>query len=66
MVQLALLIVRFGKFPNYLTVHDWPANVWRIIRSNPAIADMIPSAIVWLGLDAPHAMNGSAVDVFGA
>jgi hypothetical protein len=42
MVQLALLIVRFGKFPNYLTVHDWPANVWRIIRSTPAIADMIP------------------------
>jgi hypothetical protein len=41
-VQLALLIVRFEKFPNYMRMHDWPANVWRIIRSTPALADTIP------------------------
>jgi hypothetical protein len=40
--QLAMLIIRFGNFPNYLTVHDWPGNVLRIIRSTPAVADMIP------------------------
>ena len=42
MFQLVLLILRFGNFPNYLTVHDWPANVLRIIRSTPSVADMIP------------------------
>jgi hypothetical protein len=48
-VQLALLVVRFGKFPNYLTVHDWPANVWRIMRSTPALGDMIPIVLdEWL------------------
>jgi hypothetical protein len=41
-VQLALLTVRFEKFPNYVTVHHWPANVWRIIRSTPALADTVP------------------------
>jgi hypothetical protein len=41
-LQLALLIIRFEKFPNYLALHDWPANVMRIIRSTPAVADMIP------------------------
>ncbi len=41
-LQLATLIVRFEAWPNYMTVHDWPANVARIVRSTPAISDMIP------------------------
>jgi len=41
-LQLAILVIRFDRFPNYVAVHDWPANIWRIIRSTPAIADMIP------------------------
>ena len=32
LLQLALLIVRFQEFPNYLTVHDWPGNIARIVR----------------------------------
>jgi hypothetical protein len=32
--------VSTGHLPNYVTVYDWPANVLRIIRSTPAIADM--------------------------
>ncbi len=41
-LQLAALMVRFEAWPNYVTVHDWPANVARIVRSTPAISDMIP------------------------
>jgi hypothetical protein len=40
--QLALLMVRFEAWPNYMTVHDWPANVAGIVRATPAISDMIP------------------------
>jgi hypothetical protein len=40
--QLALLVVRFEAFPNYLTVHNWPANLAQIVRSTPAVSDMIP------------------------
>jgi len=29
-----------GHWPNYVTFYNWPANVWRIICSTPAIADM--------------------------
>ena len=42
LVQLAGLILRFETVPNYVTFHDWPANVARIIRSTPAVSDMIP------------------------
>lgn len=42
LLQLALLIVRFQAFPNYLTLHDWPANIARIARMTPSVADMIP------------------------
>jgi hypothetical protein len=31
-----------GHLPNYVTFYDWPANVWRIIRSTPSVADMPP------------------------
>ena len=41
-LQLTMLIARFEAWPNYMTVHDWPANVARIVRSTPAISDMIP------------------------
>jgi hypothetical protein len=41
-LQLAMLFVRFEAWPNYVTVHNWPANVARIVRSTPAISDMIP------------------------
>jgi hypothetical protein len=29
-----------GHLPNYIRFYDWPANVWRIIHSTPALADM--------------------------
>jgi hypothetical protein len=29
-----------GHLPNYVTFYNWPANVLRIVRSTPAIADM--------------------------
>jgi hypothetical protein len=41
-LQLATLMVRFEAWPNYAVVHDWPANVARIVRSTPAISDTIP------------------------
>jgi hypothetical protein len=40
--QLLLLEVRFGHWPNYITVYDYPANVLRIIRHTPSVIDMIP------------------------
>src|SRR5262249_49107666 len=42
LLQLVLLIMRFQVFPNYLTLHDWPANIARIVRMTPSVADMIP------------------------
>jgi hypothetical protein len=39
--QLALLVLSFGELPNYLTVHDWPANITRIARLTPSAADMV-------------------------
>ena len=42
LLQLALLIIRFHAFPNYLVVHDWPANIARIVRMTPSVRDMIP------------------------
>lgn len=40
--QIAVLYIRLGHLPNYVTVYDYPANVARIIRSTPAMSDMIP------------------------
>jgi hypothetical protein len=42
LLQLALLIGRFQVFPNYLIVHDWFANIARIVRMTPSVGDMIP------------------------
>ncbi|WP_148203765.1 hypothetical protein [Nitrobacter winogradskyi] len=40
--QIAVLYFRLGHLPNYITAYDYPANVARIIRSTPAVSDMIP------------------------
>jgi hypothetical protein len=39
---LGVLIIRFGDWPNYVTLHDWPGNVARIVRATPAVTDMAP------------------------
>lgn len=41
-MQLVILYVRLGHWPNYVTAYDYPANVAQIIRSTPAVSDMIP------------------------
>jgi hypothetical protein len=41
LLQLALLIVRFETLPNYLTVHDWPGNIARIVRMTPSFTDTV-------------------------
>lgn len=40
--QLALLVMRFQEFPNYLIVHNWAGNIARIFRATPSFIDMIP------------------------
>ncbi len=40
--QLLVLDMRFGHWPNYVTLYDYPDNVVRIIRHTPSVADMIP------------------------
>ncbi len=40
--QLLVLELRFGHWPNYITVYDYPANVARIVRHTPSLIDMIP------------------------
>lgn len=42
LLLMASLIVRFGNFPNYVVPYDWFGNVARIIRSTPAVSDMVP------------------------
>lgn len=39
---LIIVIARLGHLPNYVTFYDWPANVWKIIRSTPSVRDMLP------------------------
>lgn len=39
---LAIPVIRYGHFPNYVTPYDWFHNVARIIRSTSSIQDMIP------------------------
>lgn len=40
--MLAALVIRFGDLPNYWTLYNWPANVIEIVRSTPAVSDMVP------------------------
>src|SRR5262249_10328263 len=42
LLQLSVLMLRFETFPNYVTIHDWPGSVVRIIRSTPSVIDMFP------------------------
>lgn len=42
LILLAVLAVRYGHLPNYVTPYNWPANIWRIIVSTNSIADMVP------------------------
>lgn len=41
-MQLLVLELRFGYWPNYITVYDYPTNVARIIRQTPSLIDVIP------------------------
>lgn len=42
LLLLAVLVVRYGDLPNYVTPYNWPANVWHIIVSTRAVSDMVP------------------------
>jgi hypothetical protein len=39
---LAVLVVRFGDFPNYITPYNWPGGVVRIVASTGSPSDMLP------------------------
>lgn len=39
---LALMVVRFGELPNYVTPYNWIAGVSRIVASTGSLADMVP------------------------
>ena len=41
LLQLAILVLRFEAFPNYVTFHDWPGNVAGIVRSTPSMIDVV-------------------------
>jgi hypothetical protein len=36
------VVARFGDLPNYATLHDYVHNVVVIVRSTPAVRDMVP------------------------
>lgn len=38
---LATMLVRFGNIPNYVTVYNWPGNVWHILTSTPSLSDAV-------------------------
>lgn len=40
-LQMLALVVRFGDWPNYITVFDWWGNVVRIIDSTPSMSDTL-------------------------
>ncbi|MBX2880344.1 MAG: hypothetical protein KTR32_10455 [Granulosicoccus sp.] len=41
-LQLILLVLRFGELPNYLINYDWAASVVTIVQSTPSLKDMLP------------------------
>lgn len=61
---IASASVTTGHLPNYVTFYDWPANVWRIIRSTPSVFDMPPIIadewLVEIGTMNYHYGNGIA------
>ncbi|MFK7893832.1 MAG: hypothetical protein AB8B63_23655 [Granulosicoccus sp.] len=40
-IQLILLILRFGDLPNYIIHYDWVASVGTIVQSTPSLKDAI-------------------------
>ena len=49
LLQLALLVLRFQAWPNYLTLHDWSGNIARIVRMTPSISDVVSISLdEWL------------------
>lgn len=60
LLQLALLVGRFGELPNYFIVHDWAGNIARIVRMTPSIADMVS-----IGLDEWFIEIGSMNFAYG-
>lgn len=42
LMQLLMLMLRFGAVPNYAETYDWFSNVGVIIASTPSYSDMIP------------------------
>ena len=46
---LAILMIRYGDLPNYFTLYNWPANIWRIVESTGSLADIVAiAADEWL------------------
>lgn len=46
---LALMVLRFGDLPNYITPYNWIGGVSRIVASTGSIADMLPIVLnEWL------------------
>jgi hypothetical protein len=41
-ILLALMVLRFGELPNYVTPYNWIAGVSRIVASTGSLADMVP------------------------
>jgi hypothetical protein len=42
LLLLAIPVIRYGHFPNYVTPYDWFGNVARIIKSTGSVQDMVP------------------------
>lgn len=54
LLLLAVLIVKYGYMPNYVTRYDWIENVRRIIDNTPSVSDMVPIILnEWL-LEVGH------------
>lgn len=46
---LTILMARYGGLPNYFTLYNWPANIWRIVESTGSLADIVAiAADEWL------------------
>ena len=42
LLLLAIPVIRYGHFPNYVTPYDWIGNVEHIIASTTSVRDMVP------------------------
>lgn len=41
-LQLILLVIRFGELPNYIINYEWVSSVVTIVQSTPSVRDMLP------------------------